>query len=299
MELDISDNSLPVYKALANPVRLKIIRLLSHHRQNVKDLANELGISSTITLRHLQMLADAGIITFEKSGHNKISKLQIDTISVRFPERIYHSFESYETDIPVGHFTNYSVTPSCGMAGKNDYIGKVDNPAYFMEPKRIEAGMIWFTKGFVEYQAPNFLNKNEHLEMIDLSMELGSEFPFSNNVWPSDITFFINDIEVGTWTSAGDFSDTRGKFTPAWVPDNVNQYGVQKILRVTDHGTYLDGQPFTDVTLDDLNVAEETFKIRFEVKPNAINQGGCTIFGKGFGNFDQDINLKMFYSQVN
>lgn len=296
MELDISENSLLVYKALANPMRLKIIQLLSHERLNVKQIAAKINLSTTITLKHLQLLADAGIISFEKVGHNKISRLKVDNISIRFPERIYPSFESYETDIPVGHYTSYHVEPSCGLAGPTDFIGKVDNPSYFMEPKRIEAGMIWFSKGFVEYQSPNFLGANDHLEMLDLSMELGSEFPFSNNVWPSDITFFINGVEIGTWTSPGDFSDIRGKYTPDWVPDNVNQYGIQKILRITDHGTYLDGQPFTDITLNDIDTTLPTFKTKFEIKGDSKNQGGCTIFGKGFGNYDQDINMKLFYS---
>ncbi|WP_137597610.1 ArsR/SmtB family transcription factor [Paucilactobacillus kaifaensis] len=296
MQLDISNNSLLVYKALANPMRLKIIQILAHERLNVKEIAKKLGISNTITLKHLQQLADAGIINFEKEGHNKISRLKVDNISIRFPERIYPSFEVHESNIPVGHYTDFSVEPSCGLAGKTAYIGKVDNPTYFMDPHRMEAGMIWFSNGFVEYQAPNFLTQNEHLEMLDLSMELGSEFPFSNNVWPSDITFFINEVEIGTWTSPGDFSDTRGKYTPAWVPDNVNQYGIQKILRITDHGTYLDGQPFTDVSLNDLDTSQQTFKIRFAIKPDAVNNGGCTIFGKGFGNYDQDINMKLFYS---
>lgn len=296
MQLDISENSLPVYKALANPMRLKIIQILSHEKLNVRDIADHLGISTTITLKHLQTLADAGIIAFAKDGHNKLSMLKVDNISVRFPERIYPSFDVHETNIPVGQYTDFSVEPSCGLAGQDDYIGKVDNPAYFMDPQRIYAGMIWFSNGFVEYQSPNFLEKNEHLEMLDMSIELGSEFPFSNNVWPSDITFYINNVEVGTWTSPGDFSDIRGKYTPDWVPDNVNQYGIQKILRITNHGTYLDGQPFTSISLSDLDISRQTFKIRFAIKTDSENQGGCTLFGKGFGNYNQDINLKLFYS---
>lgn len=35
--------------------------------------------------------------------------------------------------------------------------------------------MIWWTAGFVEYQFPNYLGQNDKLEMLDLSMELGSE----------------------------------------------------------------------------------------------------------------------------
>ena len=165
-----------------------------------------------------------------------------------------------------------------------------------MSPDRIKTGMIWWTDGFVEYQFPNYLEEKDTLEMLDLSMELGSEFPFSNNVWPSDITFYINNVEIGTWTSPGDFSDIRGKYTPAWVPDNVNQYGQLKVVRLTDHGSYLDGQPFTDVSINDINWHDPTITVRFAIKADAKHKGGCTIFGAGFGNYDQDIQMKLFYS---
>ncbi|CUS26324.1 ArsR family transcriptional regulator [Paucilactobacillus oligofermentans DSM 15707 = LMG 22743] len=296
MELDISNDSLPVYKALASDVRLKIIELLSNESINVKELAIRLGLSTTITLRHLQILADAGIITFKKEGHSKISKVKIDLISIRFPQKIYSPFELHESAIPVGQYTDYSVQPTCGLAGRKDFIGKVDSPSFFMDPDRFKAQMLWFSKGFVEYQAPNFLTNEDNLEMLDLSAELGSEFPFSNNVWPSDITCYINGKELCTWTSPGDFSDIRGKYTPSWVPDNVNQYGILKTFRVTKDGTYLDGQPVSDITLDDINITTPSIKIRFAIKDKAKNQGGCTIYGHGFGNYDQDIKLSLYYS---
>lgn len=296
MESDISKSSLPVYKALASPVRLKIIQELSVRKMSVRELSSALDLSGTIVLQHLNKLADAGIIKFERIGHNKVSRLTVDKINIHFPKTIYPEFESYDTQVPVGHFTNFSVQPSCGLAGKTDYIGKVDNPAYFMDPDRMSAGMVWWCNGFVEYQFPDYLTKDDKLEMLDLSMELGSEFPFSNNVWPSDITFYINGTEIGTWTSPGDFSDTRGKYTPEWVPDNVNQYGIMKTLRLTHDGSYLDGQPFTDVSLEDIDTHKQTFAVRYGIKRNAKNNGGCTIFGKGFGNYNQDIEMKLFYS---
>lgn len=296
MQLDITDSSLSVYEALASPVRLKIIRLLSVQPMSVKELATELAISSPIVTKHLNKLEQAELIQSKRVGHQKMSSLRVDTIAIKFPHAIFPDFKVHKMAIPVGHYTEYSVQPSCGLAGPDDYIGKVDNPKYFMFPERMNAGMIWFNDGFVEYRTPNFLTANEHLEMLDLSVELSSEFPFSNNTWPSDITFSINGHEIGTWRSPGDFSDIRGKYTPDWVPDNVNQYGILKILRVTDHGTYLDGQPFTDVCLADLPVDAETWTVRFEVKQDAKKAGGCTIFGKGFGNHDQDIELSAFYS---
>lgn len=296
MEIDISETSLKVYAAVDSPVRLQIIQLLSVERLNVRALAHKLNLSSTIINMHLKKLEEAQIIAFEKKGNQKISRLKVDRINITFPKSIFPAFDVHETFIPVGHYTKYTVQPSCGLANDKDFIGKVDDPKYFMDPARVTAGMIWFSEGFVEYQSPNFLEDNERLEMLDLSLELGSEFPFSNNVWPSDITFYLNDVEIGTWTSPGDFSDTRGKYTPDWVPDNVNQYGLLKTLRITDHGTYLDGQPFTDISLSAFNQHTETWKVRVAVKNDAQHKGGCTIFGKGFGNHDQDINLKLYYS---
>lgn len=141
-----------------------------------------------------------------------------------------------------------------------------------------------------------FGTPDDTLEQIDISMEISSEFPFSNDVWPSDITFTLNGTELGTWTSPGDFADTRGKLNPSWWPSNLNQYGLLKTLRVTHHGTYMDGDLLSQVSISDLNKTAETWEIRIEVKPDAENVGGVTLFGKKFGNHDQDINFKAYYS---
>lgn len=297
MDLDISQASLPVYKALASEVRLKIIDLLSTRNMSVQDLSSELGISSSIVLMHLNKLADANIIKFRYRGHRKLSILNIDNIHISFPKKVYPDFSSYTVRVPVGQYTGYAVKPSCGLAGEHNFIGKVDQPTYFMDPKRVNAQMIWWTNGYVEYQFPKYFENINHVEMLDISAELGSEFPFSNNAWPSDISVFINDKEIGFWTSPGDFSDTRGKFTPDWVPDNVNQYGILKTFRVTNHGSYLDGQPLSDISLKDIKNESDTITVRFQIKNSAKHKGGCTIFGAGFGNYPQDIEMKVFYSK--
>ena len=63
------------------------------------------------------------------------------------------------------------------------------------------------------------------------------------------------------------------------------------------HGTYMDGEPMSDVTIDDLRGSDiDLWKLRVEVKEDAKNVGGCTLFGKSFGNYPQDIKVKIFYS---
>lgn len=297
MQLQINDESLPVYEALASPVRLNIIRLLSKNKMNVKELASALNLSSPITTMHISKLEKANIIKTERVGQQKISSLRVDKIEINFPKKIFNAFDTKESSIPIGHYTNYFVEPTCGLATANYFIGKVDEPKYFMDADRMNAQILWFTEGFVEYQTPNLLNENETLEMLEISLELSSEFPFSNDNWPSDITFYLNEQELGIWTSPGDFADIRGKYTPDWYPDNLNQYGLLKTIRIMAHGTYMDGEPMSDFTIEDLKKTNsDLWKLRVAVKEDARNVGGCTIFGKDFGNYDQDIKIKLYYS---
>lgn len=68
MQLQINEESLPVYEALASKTRIKIIQLLSKNKMNIKELAQALGISSAITTMHVKKLEEANIIKSEKIG---------------------------------------------------------------------------------------------------------------------------------------------------------------------------------------------------------------------------------------
>ncbi|ENH96860.1 ArsR family transcriptional regulator [Gracilibacillus halophilus YIM-C55.5] len=299
MQLQIDHASLPVYEALASEVRIHIIQLLSKKKMNIKELSEALSLSSPIVTKHVKKLEEAGLIRTEKvpgkSGQQRISILKVDHIEVNFPKKIYHSFATHETSIPVGHYSDYQIMPTCGLATEHDFVGPVDQTKYFMAPERMNAQILWFTQGFIEYKTPNFLQEDEQLQQLDISMEISSEFPFSNEVWPSDITFTLDGIELGKWESPGDFADTRGKFTPDWWPDNINQYGLLKTIRITSHGTYMDGEPMSDVTIDDLDTTKDGWTLRIEVKEDAEHVGGVTLFGRHFGNHDQDISFKLYY----
>lgn len=296
MQLEINSESLPVYEALASKVRLQIIQLLSQKNMNIKEIAEELHLSSAIITQHIKKLEEAQIVKAERIGHQKVVSIGIDHIEINFPKKIFNSYSTVETSIPVGHYTDYSVEPTCGLASKDDFIGPVDEPRYFMVPERMKAQIVWFTQGFLEYQAPNLLKEGDTLKMIEISFEIASEFPFTNNNWPSDITFSLNDQELGSWTSPGDFGDIRGKYTPKWYPDHLNQYGLLKTIRITEHGTNIDGDFLSPLKISDLDASADTWKFRFEVKGDAKNIGGCTLFGENFGNYKQDIKVKLFYS---
>ena len=90
------------------------------------------------------------------------------------------------------------------------------------------AGLIWFTRGYVEYKFPNNTKLlNTQVNAVEFSMELSSEVPGTAADWPSDITFSINQIDIGTWTSPGDFGDQRGVYLG--VLDGVAQIAEARV----------------------------------------------------------------------
>ncbi|MDQ0222410.1 ArsR/SmtB family transcription factor [Streptococcus moroccensis] len=300
MELQLNHQALPVLKALASDTRIQIIELLSHNKLNLTELSEKTGLSSAIIGRHVKSLVDAGIVKTEsspgKSGLQKVVVLKIDRLNLEFPQKLYTAYETYQQHIPIGHFSDFSVKPTCGLATTETYIGVYDEPKYFSDPRKYDAGILWFTSGFVEYQIPNLLEETDTLEMIDLSLEIASEFPYSNNVWPSDITFTINDIPLGFWTSPGDFSDTRGIYTPKWWPNDTNQYGILVNLRITTGGTYVNGSKISLNGLKEiLPTLNSQWKIKLSVEQDSENVGGLTIYGKGFGNHNQHIILTTYF----
>ncbi|WP_088104075.1 ArsR/SmtB family transcription factor [Halalkalibacter urbisdiaboli] len=301
MQLDISKDSLPVYEALASKVRLTIIQLLAVKSMNIKELAEATGLSSAIMTKHIKKLENAGIIRTEmipgRAGVQKLCILCRDKLEITFPSQQVLVKEFHQTEVSVGHYTDFFVTPTCGLATVEKFIGEFDEPRYFLDPQRVNAKILWFGQGYIEYKVANFLLATEIPEELEISIELSSEAPFTNDNWPSDITFTLNNVTLGTWTSPGDFGDSPGKYTPDWWPRVINQYGIMKFLRVTLDGTYIDGNKISDVTIDDIQIANKQWVFRIAVDADAKNVGGVTIFGSGFGNYNNDIVFRLYYSK--
>ena len=125
-----------------------------------------------------------------------------------------------------------------------------------------------------------------------------SEAPLHNDDWPSDITMWINDVEIGTWTSPGDFGGTRGALTPGWWEEWNSQYGLLKMWKSTKDGTFVDGNKVSGIPLADLAISDDSYiSVRIGIKNDAANIGGLNIFGRAFGNYPQDIVMRMIYDQ--
>ena len=205
----------------------------------------------------------------------------------------------YTTSIKVGLFSDYDVFPTCGLASGSQLIGEVDDTRYFSHPDRYNADILWFTKGYVEYVIPNFIPFSQKIDELCISAELSSEAPGINNIWPSDIYFYLNDVFLGIWTSPGDFGDVKGIFTPDWWFPNWNQYGLLKMLVINHHGTFIDGLQISGVSIDRFNLtSKSSVKFKMAVPDSAEHVGGLTIYGKSFGNYNQDIDVRISYSPL-
>lgn len=290
-----------VFKALSTPMRLKIMEMIYEDNElSMNDLAKALDLTNSAISMHVSKLENAGLVTVNitagKRGNMKIirpnhERLIIDLTPIKETRKLY------QDDIRVGHFTNFKVTPTCGIATSNKIVGSFDDPRYFTFPERFDAGILWFSSGFIEYNIPNHLIAGQTITEMQISFEICSECPAYNEDYPSDIYFSINGTPLGMWVSPGDFGERKGFVTPNWWPDLLNQYGLLKTLIINTQGTFIDGgTQISSVTIDDLSIDyTSTITLRFEVPKDTANCGGFTIFGEDFGDYNQAIRVKTFY----
>ncbi|MFN3662584.1 ArsR/SmtB family transcription factor [Yoonia sp.] len=280
---------------------MKILKLLHQSGgMNVNEIAERLGQPQSSVSNHIQSLEHAGLIRTEmvkaRKGSQKICHAIYDEIVVSFHKSVARTpDDEIEVMMPLGLFTNASVVGPCGICSPEGIIGLLDVPTTFLDPERMKASLLWFTSGFVEYQFPNnALLKGVEVDRIEFVIEVSSEVPGTHTDWPSDISVAINGAELGVWTSPGDFGDKRGVYTPDWWKMAGSQYGLLKTWQVTHAGSFVDGRRISDVCISDLDLsAHRSVRLRIEVKADAEHPGGLNIFGRGFGNYDQDIIMRL------
>jgi len=293
------ENAYAIIKSLASKVRLNILDLLKDKKLNVSDIAEKLGIPQSTVSTNLKFLEEAGLVKVEiasgKKGAQKLCSPCYEEIVFQLPSMKREPQEDIiEVEMPVGLYTDFKVSPPCGLCSKNKIIGLLDVPASFHEPARSTASLIWFERGFVEYKFPNNLLVDKELKKLEVSMELSSEVVGTSKNWPSDITVWINGVEIGSWTSPGDFGDKRGKLTPEWWKLAGSQYGLLKRWSITKTGSFVDGVKVSDVVISDLGIRNHTsIKVKIGIKENAKNIGGVNIFGNSFGNYAQDVVMRL------
>jgi len=294
------DEAVPICKVISNEHRMNILKILSTGPHNVNELAEKLGLPFSTTAVNVKKLEDVNLISTELvpgRGTQKVNTKNFDRIIIDLNQDNKETEKNVITiDMPIGEYVDCQAEPSCGLVGMTDYIGLQDDPRSFYEPGRREAELLYFRLGYVEYRYPNRIPYGSKPNEIEFSAEICSEAPYHKLDWPSDITVWVNDIEIGTWTSPGDFGGQRGFNTPEWWTIYFTQYGLLKHWKINANGSFLDGVKISDVTLQELNLPDKPYiSLRIGVKKDAFNAGGLNLFGQNFGNYSQGIIMNLRY----
>ncbi len=287
-------------KALSSPVRIEIIKLLDQNNLYIGEIARRLNIPQSSAAFHLKLLEKAGLVRMEEQpgshGTMKACSRKMDYVNICLLPRNVDINETQRAEIPVGTFVDCSVHPTCGLFAPDGVIGMEDKEYSFYLADRVKAGLLWTSKGYVKYRFPNLLPVKRTPVSIIFSMEICSEAPGYREEWKSDITIWINGVECATWTSTGDYGSRRGKFTPPSWPSGSSQYGMLVTWEVKEDGTYVNREKVSGVTVSDLNLENGSFvEMKIGNKEDAKYAGGFNIFGRTFGNYEQDIVMEIEY----
>lgn len=302
-EINDSEQLLSLCKALSSPLRLEIVQLLSSDQgMNLNELSERLGVTNSAMTAHIRLLEEAGVLMIETASGKRGIQKRCHLRESKFLINLLHEQQrrnTYDAEIPIGSYVSYSAKSTCGVATTERTLGKFDDPRVFDDPDRVYAAILWMRSGYLEYRLPNYMQPNQRLVELQLTQELSSEAKGFNEDWPSDIYFSINGHELGCWTSPGDFGLKRGIYTPDWWVYGLNQYGLLKPLVINRQGTFIDGDRIGRYTLDDLGIVSGG-EIRYRIcaPESARHAGGLTLFGRGFGNYNQGITMRMVFEDI-
>ena len=292
--------ALPIFKALSCQTRIDILRIISSRPCTQREIASLLGVSPAIVSEHVKQLCDAGLCETELIGKERKNICFVPESKFLFtitgangitnPE----SF-SFKTSIPVGMFSAHKVLPTCGIVGKHGACVENDIPEEFLLPTRAEAQLLWFARGFVEYEVPvKILNKA--LKSVTFAAEMGSEAPGYDENWKSERHFYLCGTHLGSWVCPGNFGERHGNLTPSfWRTGLASQYGILKTITINQKGCFIDDEKMSDITIDMIDISSGKFSLRFSCDSDSNIPGGITLFGKEFGDYPYNIEFTQNY----
>lgn len=301
-EDDINNIAL-VGRAISSPTRLQIIKLLHKESLTMTQIADKLNMPLSSTSVHLHILEESKLVGADYSAKNKgtvkwytFPKSYV-TVLLRLQSLPSSDIPPFSYNINIGDFVDAAFSDACGMATDSKLL--IENqPNDVFTNERHDAQIIWsHGTGFIEYAIPNSYALVGEIDDINFSLELCSEARGYNHNYPSDITFWINDVELCTFNCPGDFGKRYGKYTPEWWFIESTKYGLLTNINIIESGVYLNGKlvnKHVDINKLDLKSGNRT-TIKIGVKDDAVNKGGFNIFGEKFGDYNQAIVFNAVY----
>jgi len=305
LQLDLSDpkHAALVCRALSSETRLQILNALIERSMTISQLAEHFYLPVSSMSVHIHILEEAGLVTsISNPGVRGTKKLcGISASSVVFDlfahkKKMPLQKAPVYVSMPVGNYSDCEVIPPCGIVSTNLYLYQEDSPYGFYMPDHVHASLVWLTGGYLEYRFPNEALNRGHPSRIQFSFEICAEAPGYDNNWPSDIRLELNQRLITVLHIKGDYGGRRGIYNPSWWDDSNSQFGDYIILDVTHSGCYLGSGKVSDETIESLDLAGGyTFSFRLSIADRKDHLGGMNLFGRQFGDYDQDIIMKVEY----
>ena len=293
-----------VCEALSHKKRLEIMRILQIPpcSISVTELSKKTKIPISTLKHHLNVLENACLIitSFQTSkyGTVKIVSRDLHGVNLQLHSNIIpfsqEKHQSEKISVGVGQYSNVYSNNFGFTTAEELFLFLGEN---CFHPKRFDSQLVFSTNGKIEYFIDNKITKTHDIKKMKISLEICSETPFYNNDFLSDITFWINDVEVLTYTSYGDYGGRKGILNPEWWPMQNTQYGKLIEIYIDESGVYLEQNLIhSRVTIDKLNLPiGNRISLKIGNKGTSKYIGGWNIFGKEFGDHPQDIEIELFY----
>lgn len=305
MEYDFSDSEMiaKATKALSSPVRINILKIIKDRPLNMSEISERINAPISSTAMHIRVLEEAGFVITQSlpgvRGSQRVCALKAGQLTIHIVDEKESLPENnfYIESMPIGNYFDCKITPPCGITSEVNFLASEDSVYGFYNPERHTAQLLWFSKGYLEYRFSSLqLRKLKKIKSVEFSFEICSEAPGYDNTWKSDITFSINNIIAGMYTSPGDFGGRHGKLSPEWWDDNMTQFGSLKTLQINEEGSFMDGSLISDHTLADYRLKDFPYlSLKIEVRDDAHYVGGLNLFGEKFGDYGQNIIMKITY----
>ena len=286
-------------KALSSKLRLKILQQIQLAPMTITELAKINKITTSTVIFHTTLLEKANLIQMRfkpgKKGKTQVFFLGYGEINIDYNLEKTIEEKTHIQSMPIGHYT-YARFDDYVLFATVKEMHRIDQNDAF-NPMIKNAELIWTGGGMLEYSFSNKFAFENDIREISISLEICSEIFGHLNDWKSDITFAINGVELLTYTSPGDYGGKIGKLNPDWWCTSYTQYGDLITISINNEGTFLNNQLVNrKIVISNLNLRDSN-RLLFSLynKKDAEHYGGFNLFGKNFGNYEQDIVLSAVY----
>lgn len=293
-------DGLPLFKALGSETRIAILELLIEQGpMRMTKIAQELQITGGALTTHVRMLNEAGILLIQtkggRHGIQKVCSVNNERILIEAPMRAQGQ-QIYDADIDIGQFIDCEATAPCGIATTDRLLRPHEDPSSFSDPERLRAGVLWLSKGFVEYAVPSFVKAGQKLTKLEIALEVAPGAPKGEEADTTDLAISLNGRDLGELTLKPGRDNMVGKANPAWWNSEYRQRGVNRLISVDSTGTYVDGEQLSNTTLEDLQIkGKRSMPLRIAT---VAGKPGFTLFGRCFGGQAYGIRVRSHYKSA-